>query len=539
MALPRDGVPPLTDADIEEFDHLKIQMEDIISATDNFNPTKLIGRGGFGPVYKGELSLLTGPTMVAFKRLDPRLGQGNIEFWKEILMLSDCKHENLVSLLHFSIEGDERVLVYEYASHGSLDHYLSDSSLTWEQRLHICIGVAHSLKYLHDPMKTQQIVLHRDIKSANILLDEQWNAKVSDFGLSKIWPANQTRSYLFSHPVGTQGYCDPLYGETGFLSKESDVYSFGVVLFEVLCGRLCYKHRNAQINGILVHDWKRCYHEKKLDDIILKDLKEQINPDSLITFSTIANQCLNGDRRERPTMDEIVKELEVALEQQNIAYNRNLVEISKLAVPPLSYRSHDELILLLSKGILVDQGKRWLSMNKNKKVHEMISAAECVKGFVFQVTAKISRFSKIFCVSSFDFKVEVRTQFLSTAIPYTINLIFMSGIKNYGIYIPFKYKLEEETDYLMSGVVHQRKDGWLMAELYQFTSYQREHDFKIEFLSDSIAFSQCDIEGIEFRPMEHENLEDKNEVDVKQISTSDADWEQKGFLIDNGEDKLE
>ncbi|XP_042758519.1 probable serine/threonine-protein kinase PBL1 isoform X3 [Lactuca sativa] len=511
MALPRDGVPPLTDADIEEFDHLKIQMEDIISATDNFNPTKLIGRGGFGPVYKGELSLLTGPTMVAFKRLDPRLGQGNIEFWKEILMLSDCKHENLVSLLHFSIEGDERVLVYEYASHGSLDHYLSDSSLTWEQRLHICIGVAHSLKYLHDPMKTQQIVLHRDIKSANILLDEQWNAKVSDFGLSKIWPANQTRSYLFSHPVGTQGYCDPLYGETGFLSKESDVYSFGVVLFEVLCGRLCYKHRNAQINGILVHDWKRCYHEKKLDDIILKDLKEQINPDSLITFSTIANQCLNGDRRERPTMDEIVKELEVALEQQNIAYNRNLVEISKLAVPPLSYRSHDELILLLSKGILVDQGKRWLSMNKNKKVHEMISAAECVKGFVFQVTAKISRFSKIFC----------------------------------------------------------RKDGWLMAELYQFTSYQREHDFKIEFLSDSIAFSQCDIEGIEFRPMEHENLEDKNEVDVKQISTSDADWEQKvwpnyidlinlskdyikwttkkehyfllckGFLIDNGEDKLE
>lgn len=79
----------------------------------------------------------------------------------------------------------------------------------------------------------------------------------------------------------------------------------------------------------------------------------------------------------------------------------------------------------------------------------------------------------------------------------------MSGIKNYGIYIPFKYKLEEETDYLMSGVVHQRKDGWLMAELYQFTSYQREHDFKIEFLSDSIAFSQCDIEGIEFRPMEH------------------------------------
>ncbi|KAJ0715919.1 putative protein kinase RLK-Pelle-RLCK-VIIa-1 family [Helianthus annuus] len=206
---------------MEEFDHLKIQLKDIISATDNFARNKLIGRGGFGSVYKGELSCREGQIIVACKRLDRNFGQGNVEFLKEILMLSKCKHENLVSLLYFCIEGDERILVYEYASHGSLDRHLGDASLTWTQRLKICIGIARGLKYLHDPKETQQRVIHRDIKSSNILLDEKWAAKVSDFGLSKVGPANQPRTYLFSNAVGTPGYCDPIYWETGFLSKES------------------------------------------------------------------------------------------------------------------------------------------------------------------------------------------------------------------------------------------------------------------------------------------------------------------------------
>ncbi|KAJ0716727.1 putative protein kinase RLK-Pelle-CrRLK1L-1 family [Helianthus annuus] len=130
------------------------------------------------------------------------------------------------------------ILVYEYASRGSLDRYLTDAStLTWIRRLKICVGAARGLHFLHDPEETQQRVLHRDIKSANILIDENWTAKVSDFGLSKVGPANQVHTYLVSHGVGTPGYCDPLYMEMGFLSKESDVYSFGVVLFEILCGR--------------------------------------------------------------------------------------------------------------------------------------------------------------------------------------------------------------------------------------------------------------------------------------------------------------
>ncbi|KAJ0523883.1 putative protein kinase RLK-Pelle-CrRLK1L-1 family [Helianthus annuus] len=307
---------------MKDFDHLKIQMQDVASATNNFDPTKVIGRGGFGKVYKGELSSSEGQITVAFKQLDRRLGQGNIEFWKEVMMLSQYKHENLISLMHFCIEGDEMILVYEYACRGSLDRYLNDSTLTWIQRLKICDGAARGLHFLHDPKDTQQRILHRDIKSANILLDEKWTAKVSDFGLSKVGPANQAHTYLVSHAVGTPGYCDPLYMELGFLSKESDVYSFGVVLFEILCGRLCIEYHKHELTKILVREWRRCYEEKRLDDIILPGLKEQMDPGSLKSFSAVAYRCVKKAREERPTMAEIVKELEFSLKQQEIFENR-------------------------------------------------------------------------------------------------------------------------------------------------------------------------------------------------------------------------
>ncbi|XP_023760123.1 probable serine/threonine-protein kinase PBL7 isoform X2 [Lactuca sativa] len=367
---------------MNEFDHLKIRLKDIKEATENFGIDRKIGGGGFGPVYKGKLTLSSGRrAVVAFKRLDPRFGQGNTEFWKEIMLLSDCKHENLISLLGFCIEGEERILVYEYLSRGSLDRYLSNPRMTWNQRLKICVGVARALTYLHDPRKTQRRVLHRDIKSANILLDAEWTPKVSDFGLSKLAPANQPRTYVISNGVGTPGYCDPVYIETGFLCKESDVYSFGVVLFEVMCGKLCCEYRNGQLINILVPRWKICCDKNKLDNIICPGLKEQINRDSLVTFSAIANRCLSRSFEVRPTMAEILKNLEVALEQQNFnPENSALVDISKLAIPRISYTSHQELHSRLSKGILIDGGQTWVSVNKNGRIREMISAVKCVSG---------------------------------------------------------------------------------------------------------------------------------------------------------------
>ncbi|XP_023760128.1 uncharacterized protein LOC111908543 [Lactuca sativa] len=524
---------------MDDFEHLKIQLEDIKLATNNFGRDKLIGRGGFGQVYKGELSLDGRQTMVAFKCLDRKHGQGDTEFWKEVLMLSRYRHENLVSLMHFCSEGEHKILVYEYAFHGSLDTYLANKGLTWTQRLKICIGAACGLNYLHDPSGTQQRVLHRDIKSSNILLDENWNAKLSDFGLSKLGPANQQHTYLISNVVGTPGYCDPLYWEMGFLSKESDVYSFGVVLFEVMCGRLCFEYSNGQLR-ILVRMWQKLYDEKRLDEIIFQDLKENMDSDSLNTFSSIAYKCLKREREERPTMAEIVKELEIALDQQefseDVRKRVDFEEISKildLAIPPVSYRSQKELFLLLSKGILLSGGKSWLSINKNGEQCEMVSAAESIfeytSGYDLSKNYEKSRFpSVVFHMIDGDFGLEADTKFLSTHVTYTINLVFKHHLWDNGPYVPFKYKLEEEEEYSTSCVAHLREDGWLMTELYQFTSYQKEHKFRIRFVRPSYysLHRNLVLEGIEFRPVEHEkhqNLKDEYNVDIKPISSSEIE----------------
>ncbi|KAM0017872.1 putative protein kinase RLK-Pelle-CrRLK1L-1 family [Helianthus debilis subsp. tardiflorus] len=306
-----DSIPSSFDS---EFEHLKIHLEEIKKATRDFS-SKVIGAGGFGTVYEGEVIHSKGQSMVAIKRLNRKFGQGDPEFWKEIMMLSRYTHKNLISLRGFCAESGERILVYEHASNGSLDHHLSSTTLSWTQRLKTCLDAARGLAYLHDHKGTQQRVLHRDIKSANILLDDNWNAKVSDMGLSKIGPANQRHTNLVTNVVGTLGYCDPSYMETYNLTKESDIYSFGVVLFEVLCGKLCFRYTNDQLE-ILVPMWKQSYIDKKLDQIIFKDLKPSMDPSSLETFSEIAFQCLHYSREQRPKMSILVKRLEIALELQ-------------------------------------------------------------------------------------------------------------------------------------------------------------------------------------------------------------------------------
>nr|GEX28236.1 cytochrome b5-like heme/steroid binding domain-containing protein [Tanacetum cinerariifolium] len=194
---------------IKEFQHLIIPLGDIKSATNEFGAEKCIGEGGFGKVYRGELLLKDGPTLVAIKRLKSSFGQGIPEFWREIMLLSRYKHENLVTLLGFCNEGGENIIVYEYLFNRSLDLYIRSADLSWDQRLRTCIGAAYGLQYLHDPQEgSEQSVLHRDIKSGNILLDEKWKPKIADFGLSKYGPANQPFTSLYTNAVGTMGMLD-------------------------------------------------------------------------------------------------------------------------------------------------------------------------------------------------------------------------------------------------------------------------------------------------------------------------------------------
>ncbi|PWA78876.1 Protein kinase, ATP binding site-containing protein [Artemisia annua] len=207
----------------KQFEHLKIKLEAIKLATNNFADANCIGKGGFGEVYKGELVHSKGHTVVALKRLNRAFGQGDPEFWKEIIMLSLYKYDNIVSLLGFCDESGEKILVYEYASRRSLDLYLDSEDLTWTQRLNICIGAARGLAYLHSSFGTHQRVVHRDIKSSNILLDENWNARISDMGLSKFGPANQQITFLVSDAVTGYGL-DPhqVSAETEGVNYEGD-----------------------------------------------------------------------------------------------------------------------------------------------------------------------------------------------------------------------------------------------------------------------------------------------------------------------------
>ncbi|XP_023771950.1 putative receptor-like protein kinase At5g39000 isoform X1 [Lactuca sativa] len=227
-------------------------------------------------------------------------------------MLSVYKHQNIVSLLGFCDEKDQKILVYEYASNRSLDLHLDNKDLMWVRRLKVCLGVARGLAYLHDPGETQQRVLHHDIKSSNILLDENWNAKIVDLGLSRFCPANQKYTFIVTNnTVGTVGYCDPLYLESGILTKESDVYSFGVVLFEVLCGRLCFVN-----NGSFTQLVRKHYRQNNLNEFVWGNIRDEIHPSSFKAFSTIAYQCLKSDNEKRPLMSDIVRGLETALQYQ-------------------------------------------------------------------------------------------------------------------------------------------------------------------------------------------------------------------------------
>ncbi|PWA47199.1 toll/interleukin-1 receptor (TIR) domain-containing protein [Artemisia annua] len=297
----------------EEVEHLKIPLQDIQLATNNFARENAIARGGFGHVFRGH----TGEHgNVAIKRLNRRDGQGEHQFMMEIELLSTYKHKNIVSLVGYCDEGGERILVYRYEKNGSLDKVLLRKDLTWIQRLQICLDAAHGLEYLHDTVQ-HHIIVHRDIKSANILLDETWKAKISDFGLSKIALANVPCSVIFSMACGTPGYVDPLYEEHDMLTQKSDIYSFGIVMLEVLFGRLVTVDPKYPTDRYFLLSLAQDHYVKvTLDEIIDSDLRSQMNSDSLVTFSRIAYQCLKKRREERPTMSLIVDQLEKALDYQ-------------------------------------------------------------------------------------------------------------------------------------------------------------------------------------------------------------------------------
>ncbi|KAJ0503367.1 putative protein kinase RLK-Pelle-CrRLK1L-1 family [Helianthus annuus] len=436
-------------------------------------------------------------------------------------MLLKYKHENIIGLVGYCYEMNEKIIVYEHACNGSLNKHLDNPSLTWMKRLKICIDAATGLKFLHEGgVEQENFMKHRDIRSGSILLDADWNAKISNLEFST--KVGERAEHLDDNACFSLGYIDPEYETYGFLTQPSDIYSLGVILCEMLCGRLAWaegcKHHSQSLGPLFV----KHYNEKGyLDEMIFEGIKEQITPQSLTTFQKIAIQCLQVHRFQRPAIDQIIIRLQKALEFQEdyeiwepklpIDY-KEIIRASK--TPECDSEMKKDLYHILSKGILLQDAKVLFSLGNNGERNEMISAKRfSYKNHLLPKWRSLpeSRFPKVaemFYVSNLNIQIKIRTQFLSPSVNYKVHLIFRfrgtrkSQAKR--MYVNLKYKMGNES--LNAYFATWREDGWMMIELFQFLNHKKDTDFEVLLESFSRCYCGSDsiyIEGIQFQAMDN------------------------------------
>ncbi|RDY09693.1 putative serine/threonine-protein kinase, partial [Mucuna pruriens] len=283
-------------------------LRELEDSTNGFSPDNVIGEGGYGIVYHG---LLSDNTHVAIKNLLNNRGQAEKEFKVEVEAIGRVRHKNLVRLLGYCAEGAHRMLVYEYVDNGNLEQWLHGdvgpcSPLTWEIRMNIILGTAKGLTYLHEGLEPK--VVHRDIKSSNILLSKQWNAKVSDFGLAKLLGSDN--SYITTRVMGTFGYVAPEYASTGMLNERSDVYSFGILIMEVITGRnpVDYSRPPEEVNLV---DWlKKMVSNRNPEGVLDPKLPEKPTSRALKRALLVALRCTDPNAQKRPKMGHVIHMLE-------------------------------------------------------------------------------------------------------------------------------------------------------------------------------------------------------------------------------------
>ncbi|CAN8295968.1 unnamed protein product [Cochlearia groenlandica] len=291
-------------------------LRELEAATNGLCEENVIGEGGYGIVYRG---LLNDGTKIAVKNLLNNRGQAEKEFKVEVEVIGRVRHKNLVRLLGYCVEGAYRMLVYDFVDNGNLEQWIHGdvgdvSPLTWDIRMNIILGMAMNiilgmakgLAYLHEGLEPK--VVHRDIKSSNILLDRQWNAKVSDFGLAKLLGSES--SYVTTRVMGTFGYVAPEYACTGMLNEKSDIYSFGILIMEIITGRNPVDYSRPQGETNLVEWLKSMVGNRRSEEVVDPKIPEPPSSKALKRVLLVALRCVDPDANKRPKMGHIIHMLE-------------------------------------------------------------------------------------------------------------------------------------------------------------------------------------------------------------------------------------
>ncbi|XP_077243372.1 G-type lectin S-receptor-like serine/threonine-protein kinase At4g27290 isoform X1 [Tasmannia lanceolata] len=276
----------------------------VVAATENFSDSKKLGEGGFGPVYKGKL--FSGQE-IAVKRLSRNSGQGTEEFRNEVMLISKLQHRNLVKILGYCIQGEEKMLIYEYMPNNSLDSYIFDQSrralLAWSKRFDIIVAIARGVLYLHEDSRLR--IIHRDLKASNVLLDNEMNPKISDFGLARIFGGNQTQANT-RRVVGTYGYMSPEYAMNGLFSVKSDVFSFGVILLEIISGKKNSCYVDDPSITLIGHVWELWKEDRALELLDPSIMVNTCAENEVLRCIHVGLLCVQESPSDRPTMSAVV-----------------------------------------------------------------------------------------------------------------------------------------------------------------------------------------------------------------------------------------
>ncbi|GKC02900.1 kinase-like domain, phloem protein 2-like protein [Tanacetum coccineum] len=520
---------------MKEYEYLKIQLKEIRSATNNFDENKVIGKGGFGKVYEGELCHFNSEkkTLVALKRLDRKYGQGDPQFWKEIMMLSRYRHENLISLLGYCIEEGEMILIYEHASRGSLERYLKDASrLTWTKRIKICLVFRRSLReerpsmsFIVEELKDAFEVQERHVIFSKFSLPKEYEEIVQSATsclmyteelkglLSKGVLVNKGKTWLSINEKGE--HIERIYIQACINPAEIEAVNLKHPPSDIVNSRFpggrCYEYDWQEFKA-RVRDG-----EAQVSIIYPTNMREDgwftvplyhftshhTTADLQFEFEARATDLLVAGIEFQPSEDKV--ELQVFEEYQHII---------EAASQSLACRSFQELKQILSVGIHLNGYKTWFSINEKGEHCHMISMEDClIPNEDFPSLYKYhyqSRFSAGLYQPSKGFKTHIKTQLLSPSITYSVNLVF--GI--YSIYanakqryIDFEYRLKGMTTTSTVYLANPREYDHLcyMAELYQFTSDGNIVDLEIDFENFGINIER--VEGILFQPLEKVSLQ--------------------------------